>query len=129
MYQVSPLFPIFRWDRAKLLKGAEIVRLCDRHGNETVTLRKHVTKYKNVRKWMIIFCKKLRIVALKLLRVNSILITKSINYSYLLFFCTVLAVRCDADIFKLTATAQSIYREVYVLVHEFQILYTHTEWK
>ena len=31
---------------------------CDRHGNETVTLRKDVTKYKNIRKWMGEFLRK-----------------------------------------------------------------------
>ena len=31
----------------KLVNGDEIVRTCDRHSNESVTLRKHVTKYKN----------------------------------------------------------------------------------
>ena len=33
-------------------------------------------------------------------------------YSYLLQFSKVLGVRCDIDIFKLTASAQSIYREL-----------------
>ena len=32
--------------------GNEIVRACDRYSNETVILRKHVTKYKHMRKWM-----------------------------------------------------------------------------
>ena len=34
------------------VKGDEIVGACDRNSNETVTLRKHFTKYKNMRKWM-----------------------------------------------------------------------------
>ena len=37
---------------------------------------------------------------IKIGRINSIRIIKSIN---LLLFCSVLGVRCDADIFKLTA--------------------------
>ena len=37
----------------------------------------------------------------------------SLFLSYLLEFCMVLGVRCVVDIFKLTASAQSIYREVY----------------
>ena len=34
-------------------EGDEIVRACDRHCDETVTLTKHVTKYKYMRKWMV----------------------------------------------------------------------------
>ena len=37
---------------------------------------------------------------IKISLVNTIHITKSIN---LLLFCTVLGIRCDVDIFKLTA--------------------------
>ena len=40
-------------------------------------------------------------------RDNSIIITQINQFSYLLEFCTVLVVRCDVDIFKLTATAQN----------------------
>ena len=45
----------------------------------------------------------------KIARVKLIRNTKSIN---LLLFRTVIFVRCDVDIFKLTTRAQSIYREV-----------------
>ena len=31
------------YQECQLVMGAEIVRACDRHSNETVTLRKHVT--------------------------------------------------------------------------------------
>ena len=61
------------------MKGDEIVRACDRHSNETVTLRNNVIKYKNMRKYMVEF---LRITAsrrIKIARVNSIRITKSNN--------------------------------------------------
>ena len=47
------------------MKAAEIVCPCDRHSNETATLRKHVTKYKNMRKWMSNFSENLRIMAIK----------------------------------------------------------------
>ena len=43
-----------------------------------------------------------KIVALKLLELNSIRITESIN---LLWFCTVFRGSCDVDIFNLTARA------------------------
>ena len=53
-----------------------------------------------------------RDVALKLLKLSRFLSPNLSIYTYLLYFCKVLGVRCDVDIFKLTATAQSIYREV-----------------
>ena len=63
----------------RLVKGDEIVRPCDRHSRETVTLRKHVTKYKKMRKWMVDFFRKGEHRGIKIARVNSIGITKSIN--------------------------------------------------
>ena len=41
-----------------LVKGEEIVRPCDRHSNETETLRKHVSKYKRMRKMTVEFLRK-----------------------------------------------------------------------
>ena len=61
------------------MKGDEIVRLCDLHSNETVTLRKHVTKHKNMRKWMVEYLRKSGSSGDKIDWVNSIRITKSIN--------------------------------------------------
>ena len=43
----------------------------------------------------------------------SILITKSFNLQLFTLILYGLRVRCDVDIFKLTASAQSINREVY----------------
>ena len=40
------------------MKRDVIVQPCDQHSNETMTLRKHVTKYKNMLKWMIEFLTK-----------------------------------------------------------------------
>ena len=57
----------------------EIVQHCDRHSNETVTLKKHVTKYKNMHKWMIEFLSKFEKRGIKIVLVNLILITKSLN--------------------------------------------------
>ena len=48
-------------------EGEEIVRACDRHWDETVTLTKHVTKYKYMRKWMVEFLSKISVLSLKLL--------------------------------------------------------------
>ena len=53
---------------------------------------------------------------IKIARVNSILITKFINLQ--LF---TLRVRCDVGIFKLTASAQSIYREVYACTKQIKL--------
>ena len=68
---------------------------------------------------------------IKIVQVNSILITKSINLQLFTSICTVLGVRCDVDIFKLTASAQSIKREVYGSAHFSALpsLYTpHSFW-
>ena len=61
------------------MKKDEIVRPCDRHSNETVTLMKHDIRYKNMRKWMIEFLRKLDNRCIKIARGNSIRNTKSIN--------------------------------------------------
>ena len=58
---------MFQFIPIKLVKGDEIVLPCDRHSNETVTLKKHVSKYKNMRIFFSNLKKKLRIVAFKLL--------------------------------------------------------------
>ena len=95
------------------MNGDEIVSPCDRHSNETVTLRKHVTKYKNMQKWMVEFIRKFENRGIKIARVNSILTTKSINLQLFTLILYGVGVCCDVDIFKLTASAQSIYRYVY----------------
>ena len=53
--------------------------LIDRYSNETATLTKHVTKYKHIRKCMVEFLRKFGNRGIKIARVNSIRITKSIN--------------------------------------------------
>ena len=50
---------------------------------------------------------------IKIARVNSILITKSINLQLFTSILYGVGVRCDVNIFKRTTSAQSIYREVY----------------
>ena len=45
--------------------------------NETVTLRKHVITYKNMRPWMIEFLRKTKSHCDKIKQVNSIRMTKS----------------------------------------------------
>ena len=47
-----PIYPYL------ISEGDEIVRPCDRHSNETMTLRKHVTKYKHTWIWMFEFLRK-----------------------------------------------------------------------
>ena len=103
-----PIYPYLT-----IMTGDEIVRPCDQHNNETVTLMEHVPKCKNKRKLVVEFLKKIRIVALKLLELIRFLSPNLSFYSYLLELCIVLGVCCDVDIYKQTARAQSIYREVY----------------
>ena len=69
-----------------------------------------------MQKWMVEFLRKFENRAINIGQDNSILFTKIYPFTVIYFnFCTVLGVRCDVDIFKLTASAQSIYREVHQL--------------
>ena len=61
------------------MKGDEIVRPFDQHSKETATVRKHVAKYKHMQKLMFVFLEKFENRIIKIARVNSIRITKSIN--------------------------------------------------
>ena len=90
MFQFLPIY---------LVKRDEIVRACDRHSNEATTLKKLVTQYKHMRKWMVEFIRKFQNSGIKITLVNSIRITKSSN---LLLFFTVFRVHCDVDFFKQT---------------------------
>ena len=74
--QYKDLVPIYQ---NLISEGDEIVRACDRHRNETVTLTKHVTKYKYMRKWMVSFLSKSQSRVIKLFEFNSIRMTKAIN--------------------------------------------------
>ena len=76
--------PIYHY---QISEGRRNCQSFDRYINETVTLRKHVTKYKNMRKQMVEILRKSNSSGNKNDQVNSIRITKSIN---LLYFCTLL---------------------------------------
>ena len=52
----------------------------NRHSNETVTVRKHVTKHSNMRKLIVLFPRKCENSGIKIARLNLNLITNSINY-------------------------------------------------
>ena len=69
-----PIFPSLI-----IVKGDEIVRHCDRHSSETVTLREQVYKYKNMHKWIVEFFRKFENSSIKISRVNLTLMTESIN--------------------------------------------------
>ena len=69
--------------------GDEIVRPCNRHRYETVTVRKYVNKYKKMWKWMVEFLRKFENLGIEIAQVISI-ISKSIN----LQFFTLFFVRC-----------------------------------
>ena len=61
------------------MKGDKIIQPFDWHSNETATVRKHVTKYEHMQKLMLVFLGKFENRGIKIARVNSIRITKSIN--------------------------------------------------
>ena len=62
------------------MKGDEIVRPCDWHINETVSLGKqHVNKHKNIRKCMVEFLRKFENRGIRIARASMIIITKCIN--------------------------------------------------
>ena len=63
---------MFQFITNKLVKGDEIVRACDQHSNKTVTLRKHISKYKNMRKRMVEFFRKSEVDGDKIAGVISI---------------------------------------------------------
>ena len=71
------LFPIYPY---LISKEDEIVRPCDRHSNETVTLREHAIKYKNMRKLMVVYLKKFENRGIKQTR---FLLQNTSIYSYL----------------------------------------------
>ena len=76
---------LFQFIRILLVKGDEILRACDRHSNETVTSGKNVTKYKPMQKWIVEFLSKSESRDIKIVRVNSIRITRlSIIFNFLL---------------------------------------------
>ena len=60
---------------------------CDWHNNETLTPRKHVTKYKNMRKKMVEFIRNSQSRGNEIAQVNSICVNKFIN---LISFCAVI---------------------------------------
>ena len=68
------------------MKGDEIVRPCDRHSNDTVTLRKYVTKYKHMRKWMVEFFRKFENLGIKLLELTQLISANMPNYFHLLSY-------------------------------------------
>ena len=94
-----------------------------RHSNETATLRKRVPNI-NTWKWMIKFLRKFKNHGIKIVRVNLIRITKSINLRSIL--------RCwgsVVDIFKLTARAYSpiIEKSVNRLKDNVNLLYSNVQ--
>ena len=88
------------------MKGDKIVQHCDRQSKKTGLSGNMLPNIKTCdNRW-----ENLRIMALKLLELTQFASPKWIT---LLSFCKVLGVRCDVDIFKLTAHALSFNREVY----------------
>ena len=67
MIQYKDFVPIYPY---VISEGYEIVQACDRHRSETVTLTKHVTKYKNMQKYMVEFFSKSQRRGINIARVN-----------------------------------------------------------
>ena len=84
---------------------------CNRHNNETVTLRKYVSKYKNMQKWMVEFFRKFENRSIKIARVNSILITKSINLQ--LFTLIFYGFRVSYDLTRLSVLSPFIEKSMF----------------
>ena len=88
----------------------------------------YITKYKNLRKWMVEFLRKLENRGIKIVRVNSILITISINLVIYFNF-----VRCWGSVVMLTSLnkppVRFINREVngllFVNPHRIKISFSH----
>ena len=69
--------------------------------NETVTFGKQVSKYRNMRKWMIEFLRKFENRGTKIARVSSIFIAKSINLQLVTLILYRVEVRCDQRRFSM----------------------------
>ena len=83
MIQYKYFVPIYPY---LISEGDEIVRAYGQHCDETVTLTKHVTKYKYMRKWMAEFLSKSPSRVIKIFRVNSIrMLNQFTLISYVLF--------------------------------------------
>ena len=96
---------------------------CDRHWDETVTLTKHVTKYKYMRKWMVEFLSKSPSHVIKIALVNSIRMTKSIKLT--LIFCV--------PFFAMTSSRVLVFSWGHLLFHHGPntpaLLYQPIQWK
>ena len=57
--------------------------------------------------------KMLKILQLKVVNITGFLSPKSINLQLFTLILFGVGVRCDVDVFRLTASVQSIYREIY----------------
>ena len=98
------------------MKGDEIVVPCDRYSNETLTLRKLVSKYENMQS-LLSNLRKFGNHGIKIALVNQILITKSINSELFTLILYMLGVRCDVDIFKLTAVLSPLIEKSITLIY------------
>ena len=82
-----PFYPYLISERRRncsILWPAQQSRSQEISGN--INLRKHVTKYKTIRKRMVEFLKKFENRGIKIARVNSILITKIYQFTVIYFF-------------------------------------------
>ena len=69
------------------MKGEEIVQPFDRHSNETMTVRKHVTKYKHIREWMLVFPGKFEKRGIKICSVLTQLASPNLSIYFNFVWC------------------------------------------
>ena len=102
-----------------------IVRACNRHRNETVTLIKLVIKYKYMRKWMVEFLSKSQSCGIKFARVNSIRMTKSnrvMSVGFARLVCESVGKDLLSDHFDSNQSRESV--DLLVTCHPFPSLIT-----
>ena len=92
---------------------------CNQHSNEIATLKKYVFKLKKMRIWMIEFLRKFENRRIKIVRVNSILITRSINLQLFTLILCGFVVRCDLRRFSVL----SPFTEMSMIPHKTYLLY------
>ena len=100
-------------DRDKL-GHVSLIQHVTGYSHETATLRKHVTKYKNMQKRMVEYLEQFENRGIKISRDNTNLITKSINLQLSTLILYGVGVRCDRRQFSVL---MSIYREAYVSIY------------
>ena len=65
---------------------------CSCYSNETVTPRKHVTKYKNMRKWMVEFLRKFESNGIKIAELTRLTYQQIYQYTLILYIIIIIII-------------------------------------